>query len=160
MSFLGDPRNMAEINKDELKNIDIYYILPDNELYSGILDEALLMERIMSQVENVTGEPIYPSLIDNISSFIAQLMLDANSMISTSAPAPVTTTAPESWCPYSTHDGCGCPPGKAWNYKGLFKILACSQKFSKLTVAETLAFCEMFVEIFNILNIRTNRGTW
>ena len=24
MSFLGDPRNMAEINKDELKAIDIY----------------------------------------------------------------------------------------------------------------------------------------
>ena len=29
-----------------------------------------------------------------------------------------TGAPPEPWCPYSTHDGCGCPPGKAWNYKG------------------------------------------
>ena len=36
---------------------------------------------------------------------------------------PATTAPPpDSWCPYQTHDGCGCPPGKAWNYKGLFKI--------------------------------------
>lgn len=118
MSFLGDPRNMAEIDKDQLKNLDMDYMFPHDMLYSGNpIDGMHLMERITEQVTAVGGtEPAQTS------QFVEQLIMDADSMISsTVAPAP-TTTAPESWCPYSTHDGCGCPPGKAWNYKGLFKI--------------------------------------
>ena len=121
MSFLGDPRNMAEIDKDQLKNLDMSYMFPHDMLYSGNpIDGMHLMERISEQVNAVGGtEPA------QISQFVEQLIMDADSMISSTV-APAPTTAPESWCPYSTHDGCGCPPGKAWNYKGLFKI---SQKF-------------------------------
>ena len=110
---------MAEIDKDQLKNIDISYILPDDLLYSGNpIDDLHLMERITEQITVIGG--IVPA---QTSQFIEQLLLDADSLnTETSAPPPVITTAPESWCPYSTHDGCGCPPGKAWNYKGLFKI--------------------------------------
>ena len=130
MSFLGDPRNMAEIDKDQLKNIDITYIFPDDMLYSGNpIDGMHLMERISEQVTAVGGtEPAQTS------QFVEQLMMDVDSLIPTTAAPPSTTTAQNS-CPYSTHDGCGCPPGKAWNYKGLFKI---SQKF--LTLLAFLKF--------------------
>ena len=122
MSFLGDPRNMAEIDKDQLKNFDISYIFPDADVYSGhfhLENVETYMERLTEQVTAIGG--IVPA---QTSQFIEQLWLDADSMMNTgtAAPSPVTTTAPESWCPYSTHDGCGCPPGKAWNYKGLFRI--------------------------------------
>ena len=131
MSFLGDPRNMAEIDKDQLKHIDITYIFPDDMLYSGNpIDGMHLMERISEQVTAVGGtEPAQTS------QFVEQLMMDVDSLIPSTAAPPSTTTA-QNACPYSTHDGCGCPPGKAWNYKGLFKIFKT-------------------FEIFNILNIRT-----
>ena len=134
---------MAEIDKDQLKNIDISYILPDDLLYSGNpIDDLHLMERITEQVTIIGG--IVPA---QTSQFIEQLLQDADSLnTETSAPPPVTTTAPGSWCPYSTHDGCGCPPGKAWNYKGLFKI-PYFQFFRNLS---------FFIEIFSsLLYIRT-----
>ena len=140
---------MADIDKDQLKNLDMSYMFPDDMLYSGNpIDGLHLMERITEQVTVVGG-----TVPAQTSQFVEQLILDADSMIYSTAAPPTATTAPESWCPYSTHDGCGCPPGKAWNYKGLFKT---SQIFQNFQNFRNFSFLSKFLSKFSIYYLYWN----